>query len=257
MSAELPAPLTAEQKTSGQRVIVILEDAPLEVVKVKHGFQLANCDDHRGLLQNAKRDPAEMRPDITHQCLMTLLDSPLNKAGRLVIYIHTAKNVVIEVSPQLRVPRTYKRFAGLFVELLQRHKIRAKDGSEILMKVVSGPVSKYLPVNGRKIGFSVNGKLVLLREHVKSLPECQPPKRPLLLEEGDAADDAAEPQKKKKKANEAEGPVSYVVGAVSHSDPAPKCDYVEECVSISNYPLSASVCCSKICNEFENLWGVH
>jgi len=198
MSAELPAPLTAEQKTSGQRVIVILEDAPLEVVKVKHGFQLANCDDHRGLLQNAKRDPAEMRPDITHQCLMTLLDSPLNKAGRLVIYIHTAKNVVIEVSPQLRVPRTYKRFAGLFVELLQRHKIRAKDGSEILMKVVSGPVSKYLPVNGRKIGFSVNGKLVLLREHVKSLPECQPPKRPLLLEEGDAADDAAEPQKKKK-----------------------------------------------------------
>lgn len=47
------------------------------------------------------------------QCLLTLLDSPLNKAGRLQVYIHTAKGVLIEVNPHVRIPRTFKRFSGL------------------------------------------------------------------------------------------------------------------------------------------------
>ena len=42
-----------------------------------------------------------------------LLDSPLNRAGLLQVYIHTEKNVLIEVNPQTRIPRTYTRFAGL------------------------------------------------------------------------------------------------------------------------------------------------
>jgi len=59
------------------------------------------------------RDPAASRPDITHQLLLALLDSPLNKAGMLQVYIETTKNVLIEVSPATRIPRTFKRFAGL------------------------------------------------------------------------------------------------------------------------------------------------
>ena len=41
-----------------------------------------------------------------------LLDSPLNRAGFLQVYIHTAHNVLIEVNPQTRIPRTFPRFAG-------------------------------------------------------------------------------------------------------------------------------------------------
>lgn len=79
------------------------------------------------------REVATARPDITHQvthirrlvcqislqtifldqCLLTLLDSPLNKAGMLQVYIQTAKGVLIEVNPSVRIPRTFKRFAGL------------------------------------------------------------------------------------------------------------------------------------------------
>lgn len=64
---------------------------------------------------------------------MAVLDSPLNKAGKvkvmpcdiysntsLVIYgivhqvfMHTAKNVLVEVNPKTRIPRTFKRFSGL------------------------------------------------------------------------------------------------------------------------------------------------
>jgi len=44
---------------------------------------------------------------------MMLLDSPLNKSGHLQVYMRTNKNVLIEINPQTRIPRTYKRFAGL------------------------------------------------------------------------------------------------------------------------------------------------
>lgn len=49
---------------------------------------------------------------------MAALDSPLNKAGLLQVYIHTAKNVLIEVNPKTRIPRTFKRFSGLMGILL-------------------------------------------------------------------------------------------------------------------------------------------
>ena len=52
-------------------------------------------------------------PVVLLQCLLTLLDSPLNKAGLLQIYIQTEKNVLIEVNPHTRIPRTFKRFSGL------------------------------------------------------------------------------------------------------------------------------------------------
>jgi len=47
------------------------------------------------------------------QCLLTLLDSPLNKAGLLQVYVHTTKGVLIEINPHVRIPRTFKRFSGL------------------------------------------------------------------------------------------------------------------------------------------------
>ena len=108
-----------------RRLFVILEQACLEAYKVsstgksRNGregeakYTLLNCDDHQGILAKTGRDIADARPDITHQCLLTLLDSPLNKAGLLQVYIHTAKGTLIEVNPHVRIPRTFKRFSGL------------------------------------------------------------------------------------------------------------------------------------------------
>jgi rRNA pseudouridine-1189 N-methylase Emg1 (Nep1/Mra1 family) len=48
------------------------------------------------------------------QALLSILDSPLNKAGRLkVVYIRTEKGVLIEVKPYVHIPETFKLFAGL------------------------------------------------------------------------------------------------------------------------------------------------
>lgn len=103
---------------------------------------------------------------------MTLLDSPINKAGLLQVFIHTNKNVLIEVNPHIRIPRTFKRFAGLMgkegrkgwaiyewyltcctlVQLLHKLSIRAVNGNEKLLRVIENPVEKYLPMNSHKIG---------------------------------------------------------------------------------------------------------
>eukprot|EP01066_Platyproteum_vivax_P014253 Platyproteum_vivax@DN6392_c0_g2_i1.p1 len=228
---ELEVPKNKEEKVKGSRVIVVLEEAALETVKVKDSFQLLNADDHKGILARDKRTINLYRPDITHQCLMTLLDSPLNKAGRLLIYIHTANNVLIEVSPQLRVPRTFKRFAGLMVEVLHKHKVRAVDSKTCLLKVIANPVSKYLPSGGARYGFSVNGRLVNLRKFVENLELPPVDTDPCV-------------------------PLTFVIGATAHTDPTQELDYVEENIGISHYGLSASVCCGKLCNEFEYLWDV-
>merc|ERR1712066_1052986 len=156
-----------------------------------------------------------------------------NKAGKLLIYLHTAQNVLIEAHPSLRIPRTFKRFAGLAVELLQRQKIRAAGANETLMKVVSNPVEKYLPVGSRRFGFAVTGRPIKLRNFCEEI---------------------------EKEGQGSATPLVFAIGGVAHGDPTSEAqfgaNYIEERISICDWGLSAACCCSKICNEFENVWGI-
>lgn len=58
-----------------------------------------------------------------------LLDSPLNRAGLLQVYIHTQRNVLIEVNPQTRIPRTFPRFCGLMGKLHCEFKVNPIAGN--------------------------------------------------------------------------------------------------------------------------------
>jgi len=51
-----------------------------------------------------------------------------------------------------------------------------------------------------------------------------------------------------------EGVVVFVIGAMSHGKV--EVDYVEQQISFSNYPLSASVACGRLCNSFERMWNI-
>lgn len=224
LKQKILAPLTYIEKETKKRIIIVLEGCPLEVGKIGDSYKLLNSDEHYKFLLNNKKNPEEYRPDIVHQCLLTLLDSPLNKTGHLEIYLKTTKNVLIQVNPQIRIPRTFPRFSGLIVQLLQKLKIRASDGNATLMKVIKNPITKYLPSEARKIGFSQNAqKMVQLSEYVPSISK----------------DDA---------------PLVFVVGGFAHGKIDG--DYIEEWVSISNFELSASVVCSKICNACEDMWRI-
>lgn len=76
-------PKTFEEKSNYSRVIVILDAANLETIKTKRGIELLNCDDHQKIISKMGKKLEDYRPDVTHQSLLALLDSPLNKAGLL------------------------------------------------------------------------------------------------------------------------------------------------------------------------------
>ncbi len=57
------------------------------------------------------------RPDIIHFCLLEALGSPLNKAGKLKPLVHTFNDDLLEVSPELRLPRDCYRFRSLMEQL--------------------------------------------------------------------------------------------------------------------------------------------
>ncbi|KAK2665891.1 hypothetical protein Ddye_004465 [Dipteronia dyeriana] len=165
-------PITlSDQNSKKPGVIFVLEKASLEVAKVGKSYQILNSDDHANFLRRNNKNPADYRPDIVHQALLSILDSPLTKAGRLqAVYVKTEKGVLFEVKPHVRVPRTYKRFAGVMLQLLQKLSITAVGKREKLLRVIKNPVTQYLPVNSRKIGFSFSSKkLIKIRNYVDTV----------------------------------------------------------------------------------------
>ncbi|KAJ0775033.1 putative tRNA (pseudouridine(54)-N(1))-methyltransferase [Helianthus annuus] len=154
--AGIPVNLSEQQQGNDNNspgVIFVLEKASLEVAKVGKSYQLLNSEDHANFLRKNNRNPAEYRPDISHQAILNILDSPLNKAGKLrALYVRTEKGVLIEIKPHVRIPRTFKRFAGIMLQLLQKLSISAVGKREKLLRVIKNPVTQYLPVNSRKIG---------------------------------------------------------------------------------------------------------
>jgi len=232
--AEQHVPIPSTDKDT-KRLIVVLSNASLETYKASYGggrpggqreekYSLLNSDEHIGVMRKMNRDISDARPDITHQCLLTLLDSPINKAGKLQIYIHTAKGVLIEVSPTVRIPRTFKRFAGLMVQLLHRLSIRSVNSNEKLLKVIQNPISDHLPPNCRKVTLSFDAELVKVRDYVERLNEDES--------------------------------ICVFVGAMAKGSDNFADAFVDEKISISNYSLSASVACSKFCHAAEDVWNI-
>jgi rRNA small subunit pseudouridine methyltransferase Nep1 len=84
-------------------------------------------------------------------------------------------------------------------------------------------VTKYLPLNCKRIGFSFTApKHVAIHEYVAAMDDS--------------------------------GPVVFVVGAFAHGHiEAP---WVDEELNVSEYPLSAAYCISRITNAFEMKWKI-
>lgn len=233
----------AATTTEKQSVIFVLENANLETAKVGKNYELLNCDDHTSFLKRHKRDPALYRPDICHQALLAILDSPLNKAGRIkAVYVHTSKNVLISISPQVRLPRTFRRFCGLFVQLLQKLSIRATNGPDKLLRIVKGPVSRLLPPDALRIGFSHSaGEPQPMSKHIDKWLSRQQQQ-----EDNDTTYTT--------NANDNNRPLVFFLGAFAHG----KVDQslADEYISISSYPLSAAYALGRITNALEQRWDI-
>ena len=131
---------------------------------------------------------------------------------------------MIEVSPTVRIPRTFKRFAGLMVQLLHRLSIRSVTSQEKLLKVIQNPITDHLPPNCRKVTLSFDAPLVKCSDYVSTLKE-----------------------------NES---ICVFVGAMAKGEDVFADLFVDDKIGISNYSLSASVACSKFCHAAEDVWGI-
>ncbi|CAK8575261.1 unnamed protein product [Lathyrus sativus] len=220
----IPIAPSIDKNSEEPGVVFVLEKASLEVAKVGKTYQLLNSDDHANFLRKHKKNPGDYRPDICHQALLSILDSPLNKAGRLkAVYIRTEKGVLIEVKNYVRIPRTFKRFAGVMLELLQKLSISAAGKREKLLRTIKNPVTEHLPPNSRKAGLSFSSdKLVNMKDYLSTIPSDQD--------------------------------LVFVVGAMAHGKV--ETDYTDDYIAVSGYPLSAAYCISRICNAIEAKWKI-
>ncbi len=63
------------------------------------------------------------RPDIVFLSLLSLLETPLCRAGLLSVHLHLRDGRVVDVDPTVRLPRNYERFTGLLEQLLLNGRV--------------------------------------------------------------------------------------------------------------------------------------
>ncbi|KAM0678153.1 18S rRNA pseudouridine methyltransferase [Binucleata daphniae] len=166
------------------------------------------------------KKPVQERPDITHQCILTILDSPLNKAGKVKLYIHTENNILIEVNPAIRMPRTINRFNGLMEQLFTKLKIRSENG-EILLRVLKNPITLHLAVNTIRVELCKEGVKMDKTELMKRIDHGY----------------------------------TFFVNAIPSGEDG-NCEYAECKMKVSDYGLSAATCVGKVCNFFEEIYNI-
>ncbi|MEM2177111.1 MAG: 16S rRNA methyltransferase [Archaeoglobaceae archaeon] len=102
---------------------------------------------HHSAMERLKFREKRGRPDIVHQCLLLLLDSPMRK--NFEVYVHTIGGMIIKVAVETRLPRNYNRFVGLMENLFRD-------------KAIKGNGKNLLEIVDLKLSDLVKGKNVVL-----------------------------------------------------------------------------------------------
>lgn len=108
-----------------------------------------------------KLDDSERRgrPDIIQVCILSALDSPLNREGFLKFYVHTRHDKIIDIDPETRIPRSYNRFIGLMEQLFITGGVPPDDPLMTLSE--NSLEEKINQINARKtFAFTQKGKKI-------------------------------------------------------------------------------------------------
>jgi len=191
----------------GRTVVVVLEKAQL--------WSLVGARGENGPLM------------IVHECLLTLFDSPLQKDGRLTVFMHSDENDLVEVHPSFVVPRNFDLFQRLINALLHQGEVGGDSLRPPMMRCIEPPVEQYFPLNCTCFGLSQEGRPENLRK---------------IAEEADNGDAC----------------YVFAVGA-SEGDALLEetmfgGDYAGNRISISPHELTAAAVCQMVCTEFSEYW---
>jgi rRNA small subunit pseudouridine methyltransferase Nep1 len=115
------------------------------------------------------------RPDIVHNTLLQVLETPLNWEGQLRVFVHTQDDRIITINPKIRLPKNYQRFVGLIEQLFTQGKVPAEG--EALLSGRNGNLHDLIRIikPTKVVGFSRLGMPHLLREVANQLSELKAP----------------------------------------------------------------------------------
>ena len=86
---------------------------------------------HYAAMKGIKNEIKRGRPDLVHFSILEATTIPLYYENKIKIFIHTINDKVITVGENIRIPKSYHRFEGLFEKLFLEKTIRV-DGNELL-----------------------------------------------------------------------------------------------------------------------------
>jgi rRNA small subunit pseudouridine methyltransferase Nep1 len=126
------------------------------------------------LARKGYRVPVEKmgRPDIVHNVLLQIIETPLNWEEGLRVFVHTQDDYVISINPKIRLPKNYVRFVGLIEQLFAQKRVPEKG--EPLMQLEKSTLQQLVRNThaSNVLGFSILGKPTLMRvaaEHASKL----------------------------------------------------------------------------------------
>lgn len=135
---------------------------------------------HSAIRAVEARDPSEDflkrgRPDIAFHVLLQALGSPLNREELLRTYVHTVDDKVIDVDPQIRLPRNYDRFIGLLEQLYEKNSV--PPGEQPLLRIRECTLQKLVRESGASavVAFSTVGKPASAKEACSLMVETDSP----------------------------------------------------------------------------------
>jgi len=236
-----------EKRFKGRRVVVILEKARLELAQEL--VATGNSYNHS--------DFEELQ--IVHQALSTLLESPLNRAGHLLVYLHSAQGRLFEVHPAFQTPASLSRFAATIAELERRGEVSGHSGSKWpMMRFMEGTVKEVLPEGCRAYALTPDGRRTTIGDLAR---KDQKEIFSQMDTDGDGRvtrEEFTAFMRTSPKATMSEL-VAFAIGASegdATQEPGFGPEYTREKISICVWPIRTSDCCEMLCHEYRNLWGV-
>ena len=86
---------------------------------------------HFAAMKGIENEIKRGRPDLVHLCLLEATSIPLYFENKVEVFVHTVDDRVITVGKNVRLPKSYHRFAGLVEKLYSEGKIEG-EGKKLL-----------------------------------------------------------------------------------------------------------------------------
>ncbi len=133
---------------------------------------------HKQFMEDLPDFEKRGRPDIVHFTLLSCFGSILAREERLQVIIHTYDDQIINLNPEIRLPKSIERFNGLILQLFKDGR-SPPTGDQVLMNLTKSSLPDLVKDLREKhdviIEFSVKGDQLTSLEYSKIIFESTNP----------------------------------------------------------------------------------